>query len=99
MGKGGLALYTRSTTVCLKFLVSCMCSPGLLEPPTQNKINELMSLGGSMTTETLNRLRTQILTLSKSERAALAREIIADLDGARDDTVEQAWDDEILRRM
>ncbi|OJY97219.1 MAG: hypothetical protein BGP25_12205 [Lysobacterales bacterium 63-13] len=52
-----------------------------------------------MTAETLNRLRTQILTLSKSERAALAREIIADLDGARDDTVEQAWDDEILRRM
>ena len=52
-----------------------------------------------MTRETLNRLRTQISTLSKSERAALAHEIIADLDGVRDDTVEHAWDDEIMRRM
>lgn len=52
-----------------------------------------------MTTETLNQLRTQISTLSKSERAALAHEIIAGLDGVRDDAVEQVWDDEIMRRM
>ena len=52
-----------------------------------------------MTTETLNHLRTQISTLSQRERAALAREIIAGLDGVRDDAVEQAWDDEIMRRM
>ncbi len=52
-----------------------------------------------MTTEILNRLRTQISTLSKSERAALAHEIIAGLDGVRDDAVEQASDDEIMRRM
>ena len=52
-----------------------------------------------MTTETLNRLRMQISTLSKSERAALAHEIIAGLDGVRDNAVEQAWDDEIMRRM
>ena len=52
-----------------------------------------------MTTETLNRLRTQISALSKPERAALAHEIIAGLDGVRDDAVEQAWDDEIMRRM
>jgi putative addiction module component (TIGR02574 family) len=52
-----------------------------------------------MTTETLNQLRTQISTLSKQERAALAHEIIAGLDGVRDDAVEQAWDDEIMRRM
>ena len=52
-----------------------------------------------MTTATLDRLRTQISALSEAERAALAREIIAGLDGARDDAVEQAWDDEILRRM
>jgi putative addiction module component (TIGR02574 family) len=52
-----------------------------------------------MTTVTLNRLRTQISTLSKSERAALAHEIIAGLDGVRDGAVEQAWDDEIMRRM
>ena len=52
-----------------------------------------------MTTETMNQLRTQISTLSKPERAALAHEIIAGLDGVRDDAVEQAWDDEIMRRM
>lgn len=52
-----------------------------------------------MTTETLNRLRTQISTLSTTERAALAHEIIAGLDGVRDEAAAQAWDDEILRRM
>lgn len=57
------------------------------------KINELMTI------ETLNRLRTQISTLSTSERAALAHEIIASLDGVRDEAAEQAWDDEILRRL
>jgi putative addiction module component (TIGR02574 family) len=52
-----------------------------------------------MTTDKLNRLRIQISTLSKSERAALAHDIIAGLDGVDDDAVEQAWDDERLRRM
>ncbi len=52
-----------------------------------------------MTTETLDQLRSQILTLSESERAALARELIMSLDGPRDDAVEQAWNDEIVRRV
>jgi len=52
-----------------------------------------------MTTDTLNQLRSQISTLSESERAALARELIMSLDGPRDDSVEQAWNDEIVRRM
>jgi putative addiction module component (TIGR02574 family) len=52
-----------------------------------------------MTTETLDHLRSQISTLSESERAALARELIMSLDGPRDDSVEQAWNDEIVRRM
>ena len=34
-----------------------------------------------MTTETLDHLRSQISTLSESERAALARELIMSLDG------------------
>lgn len=51
-----------------------------------------------MTTETLNHLRSQISTLSESERAALARELIMSLDGPSDDSVEQAWSDEIIRR-
>lgn len=52
-----------------------------------------------MTTETLNHLRSQISILSESERAALARELIMSLDGPRDDSVEQAWNDEIVRRV
>lgn len=51
-----------------------------------------------MTTETLDHLRSQISTLSESERAALARELIMSLDGPRDESVEQAWNDEISRR-
>jgi putative addiction module component (TIGR02574 family) len=52
-----------------------------------------------MTTDTLNHLRSQISTLSESERAALARELIMSLDGPRDDSVKQAWNDEIIRRV
>lgn len=52
-----------------------------------------------MTTETLDHLRSQISTLSESERAALARELIMSLDGPRDDSVEQAWNEEISRRV
>ncbi len=52
-----------------------------------------------MTTDTLNHLRSQISTLSESERAALARELIMSLDGPCDDSVEQAWNDEIIRRV
>ena len=52
-----------------------------------------------MATETLDHLRSQISTLSESERAALARELIMSLDGPRDDSVEQAWNDEIVRRV
>ncbi|MDN6318131.1 MAG: addiction module protein [Marinobacter sp.] len=52
-----------------------------------------------MTTDTLNHLRSQISTLSEPERAALARELIMSLDGPRDGSVEQAWNDEIIRRV
>ena len=52
-----------------------------------------------MTTETLDHLRSKISTLSQSERAALAHELIMSLDGPSDDSVEQAWNDEIVRRV
>jgi len=52
-----------------------------------------------MTTNTLNHLRSQISTLFESERAAPARELIMSLDGPRDDSVEQVWNDEIIRRV
>jgi putative addiction module component (TIGR02574 family) len=40
-----------------------------------------------------------ISTLSESERAALAHELIMSLDGPRDESVKQAWNDEIVRRV
>lgn len=52
-----------------------------------------------MTTETLDRLRAQISTLSESERATLARELIMSLKVPSTDSVEQAWNDEIVRRV
>lgn len=52
-----------------------------------------------MTTETLDSLRAQISTLSESERATLARELIMSLKVPSTDSVEQAWNDEIVRRV
>lgn len=52
-----------------------------------------------MTTDTLNHLRSQISTLSDSERAALARELLMSLDGPRDESAGQAWNGEIIRRI
>lgn len=52
-----------------------------------------------MTAETLNHLRSQISTLSESERAALAHELIISLDGSPEKSAEQAWNDEIVRRV
>ncbi|MGB1109936.1 MAG: addiction module protein, partial [Gammaproteobacteria bacterium] len=52
-----------------------------------------------MATEALDRLRTEILTLSTAERAELADDLIKSLDTARDQGVEEAWEQEILRRI
>lgn len=52
-----------------------------------------------MNTESLNQLRTQISALSEAERAALALELITSLDGVRDVSAGQEWDDEFMRRM
>lgn len=52
-----------------------------------------------MTVEALDHLRSQISTLSESEKARLARELIVSLDGPRDDSIEKAWGDEIERRI
>jgi putative addiction module component (TIGR02574 family) len=41
----------------------------------------------------------QALRLSDAERAEIARELIASLDGPPDDHVEQAWAHEVARRL
>ena len=52
-----------------------------------------------MATEALERIRTEVLDLTESERAELAHDLIASLDEPRDSGVEDAWDREILRRI
>ena len=52
-----------------------------------------------MTAETLERIRTEVMTLAEGERAELAHDLIASLDDPRDSGVEDAWDREILHRI
>lgn len=53
-----------------------------------------------MATETLERLLSEMLTLSEAERAQLAHELIRSLDTAPPENgVEEAWDREIMRRI
>jgi putative addiction module component (TIGR02574 family) len=47
----------------------------------------------------LEQLRTKALALSESERAELAHELVASLDGEAEAGAGAAWDEEILRRL
>ncbi len=48
---------------------------------------------------TLEKLRADALSLPESERAELAHNLVASLDGRADSDAETAWDAEILRRL
>ena len=52
-----------------------------------------------MSGQTLEKVRTEALSLSEAERAELAQNLIASLDGPPDQGVESAWDVEIRRRL
>jgi putative addiction module component (TIGR02574 family) len=52
-----------------------------------------------MTAEPLQRLRSELLALSEAERAELAHDLILSLDAPRDNGAEEAWDQEISRRI
>ena len=52
-----------------------------------------------MVSTSLEKIRSEALTLSESERAELAHNLVASLDGPSDPDVEKAWDAEILRRL
>ncbi len=52
-----------------------------------------------MATETLERIRSEVLELTEAERAELAHDLIASLDEPRESGVEKAWEREILHRM
>ncbi len=52
-----------------------------------------------MGSSALERVRAEALNLSESERAELACNLVASLDGPADTDVETAWDAEISRRL
>ena len=47
----------------------------------------------------LEKVRSEALNLSEPERAELAHNLVASLDGPSEPDVEKAWDAEILRRL
>jgi len=52
-----------------------------------------------MTALELEALRNAAMTLSEQERAALAKDLMASLDGPADEGIAEAWDREIRRRI
>lgn len=52
-----------------------------------------------MVSVVLDRLRSEALTLSESERAELAHALVSSLDGAPDADANDFWDREIVRRL
>ena len=52
-----------------------------------------------MSNPTLEKVRTEALSLSESERAELAHNLVASLDGPAESDAEKAWDAEIVRRL
>jgi putative addiction module component (TIGR02574 family) len=51
------------------------------------------------TNRTLAGVRSDALSLSEPERAELARDLVASLDGTADPNAAEAWNAEILRRL
>ncbi len=52
-----------------------------------------------MSAHTLEKIRSEALNLSESERADLAHSLVTSLDGPADPDAGQAWDAEIQRRL
>ena len=52
-----------------------------------------------MARPTLEKVRSEALSLPESERAELAHSLVVSLDGPADANAESAWDAEILRRL
>ena len=52
-----------------------------------------------MTTAQLETVRTEALALSETERARLASDLVASLDGPADPGLANAWDLEICKRI
>ena len=52
-----------------------------------------------MSSEVLDRVRNEALELTEAERAELAHDLVASLDGPGDADAAQEWDAEVSRRL
>ncbi|SNY95771.1 addiction module protein [Halomonas sp. hl-4] len=52
-----------------------------------------------MNTAQLETITSEAMTLSERERAKLAHDLVASLDGIAEISVSEAWDEEICRRV
>lgn len=52
-----------------------------------------------MAASTLEKVRSEALSLTQAERAELAHSLVGSLDGPADADAQSAWDAEILRRL
>ena len=68
---------------------------------TRRQALKLLPLNGAahMGSPTLDKIRTEALSLPEAERAELAHNLVASLDGPADPDVESAWDADILRKF
>lgn len=55
--------------------------------------------GAVMASAAMKQLKEQVLNLPEDERAELVHDVIASLDGPGDEGVEEAWAEEITRRI
>jgi putative addiction module component (TIGR02574 family) len=56
-------------------------------------------MGAGMASAAMKQLKEQVLKLPEDERAELVYDVIASLDGPGDEGVEEAWAEEITRRI
>ncbi len=63
------------------------------------QVRETLETAANIVGATVTTLRAKAFDLSESDRAELAHDLPASLDGPSDPAVAQAWEAEILRRL
>jgi putative addiction module component (TIGR02574 family) len=65
----------------------------------RHRLAKLLNSGGILATDAMERLRSEMLTLSEAERAELAHALIESLSTPPEEGAEEAWDQEPLGRI
>ena len=71
----------------------------LLGASSRGKLDQHSGTGIRMPPAILDKLRAEALTLSDSERATLAYDLVKSLDAPADSDAASEWDNEIVRRL